>query len=122
VTCEQGPEDLGCRGGAGGQLFVDAWHAAEASVGQEAAADLLHFEDLETLLRSLTPARWRLLKTLRSSGASSVRALARAMARDSKSVHTDVRVLESIGLVDRTQDSRVQVPWDVVTAELNLAA
>ncbi len=106
----------------GGRLFVDAWHAAETSVGQEAAVDLLHFEDLETLLHTLTPARWRLLKTLRSFGASSVRALARAMARDYKSVHTDVRVLESIGLVERTQDNRVQVPWDVVTAELHLAA
>lgn len=106
----------------GGRLFVEAWHAAETSVGQEAAVDLLHVEDLESLLRSLTPARWQLLKALRSCGASSVRALAKSTGRDSKSMHTDVRVLESIGLVDRTQDNRVQVPWDVVTAELHLAA
>jgi predicted transcriptional regulator len=106
----------------GGRLFVDAWHAAATSVGQEAAVDLLHFEDLETLLRCLTPTRWRLLKALRSSGPSSVRALARSMARDYKSVHTDVRALEAIGLVERAEDNRVQVPWDVVTAELHLAA
>ena len=105
----------------GGRRFIEAWHAAETGEGREASTDLLIFEDLETLLRHLTPVRWRLLKALHASGPSSVRALARTMARDSKNVHTDVRALESVGLVDRTDDNRVAVPWDVVTAELCLA-
>ena len=40
----------------------------------------------------------------------------------SKNVHTDVRRLEQIGLIERTRDGKVQVPWDVVEAQLELAA
>jgi predicted transcriptional regulator len=102
--------------------FVEAWHAAESGSATAAPVEALVFEDLETLLRYLTPGRWRLLKALRASGPSSVRAIAKAAARDYKSVHTDVRILESIGLVERTDDNRVVVPWDAITAELRLAA
>jgi len=99
-----------------------ARHASEAAAEPEKPVDMLVFENLETLLRYLTPARWRLLKTLRTTGPSSVRAVSRSTARDYKSVHTDVRILESIGLIERTEDKRVFVPWDAVTAELELAA
>lgn len=108
--------------GEDGRRFVDAWHAAEGSAGDGSAVERLVFEDLETLLRHLTPGRWRLLRELRRLGPSSVRALAKALARDYKGVHTDVRTLETIGLVERNEDRRVLVPWQVVVAELLLAA
>ena len=63
-----------------------------------------------------------LLKKLRTTGPMSVRALARAVERDSKNVHTDVRRLEQIGLIGRTKDNRIEVPWDIVEAHLRLAA
>jgi hypothetical protein len=50
-------------------------------------------------------------------GPSSVRELSRATARDYRSVHTDERVLESIGLIERTEENSIVVPWDVVTAD-----
>ena len=106
----------------GAHRFVELWHASESGAEHEAPVELLVFEDLETLLRYLTPARWKLLKALRGLGPSSVRGLSKATARDYKSVHGDVRILESIGLVKRTEDNRVMVPWDAVTAELLLAA
>ena len=105
----------------GSQDFIDAWHAAEA--GEEhPCEDRLVFEDLETLLRTLTPARWRLLRALREVGPSSIRALARTLGRDYKNVHTDVHLLERLGLVTRTTGGRVAVPWETVLAELSLAA
>ena len=106
----------------GAQRFVEQWRAMELGDAPDTPVELLVFEDLETLLRHLTPARWRLLKALRSTGPSSVRALSKTTARDYKSVHTDVRILESIGLIERTEDKLVFVPWDVITAELLLAA
>jgi predicted transcriptional regulator len=106
----------------GARQFVEQWRAMESGDTPETPAELLVFEDLETLLRYLTPARWRLLKSLRSTGPSSVRAISRITKRDYKSVHTDVRLLESIGLIGRTEDGLVVVPWDAVTAELLLAA
>ncbi len=106
----------------GARGFVAAWRAAEAGAEPGEAVERLVFEDLETLLRHLTPGRWRLLKTLRGAGPSSVRALAMKLDRDYKSVHGDVKRLEAVGLLERTDDQRVVVPWEIVVAELRLVA
>ncbi len=101
--------------------FIDAWRRAER--GEKVHAEQrLTFENLETLLRVLTSARWRLLRTLRAKGPMSIRALAVAEGRDYKNVHTDVRKLEQIDLIAHTQDDKVKVPWDIVEARLRLAA
>ena len=101
--------------------FIDAWKRAERG-GKVKAEHRLDFENLETLLRTLTRGRWVLLKTLRTNGPMSVRALASALGRDYKNVHTDVQRLEHIGLIGRTQDDKVEVPWDIVEARLSIAA
>ena len=62
------------------------------------------------------------MKTLRTNGAKSVRSLANKLGRDYKNVHTDVRRLESIGLIDRTEDNKIEVSWDILEARLRLAA
>jgi predicted transcriptional regulator len=101
--------------------FIDAWKRAERG-GRAQTEHRLDFESLESLLKTLTSGRWVLLKRLRKIGPMSVRALANELERDYKNVHTDVKKLESLGLVGRTQDDKVQVPWDVVEARLRLAA
>lgn len=103
------------------QGFVEAWKRAEAGEKIQ-AEERLDFENLETLLKTLTRARWVLLKTLRFAGPMSIRALASKLGRDYKNVHTDVRRLEEIGLVDRDKKGRVRVPWTIVEARLSLAA
>ncbi len=101
--------------------FIDAWQRAECGERLE-TLQWLHFENLETLLRNLTPGRWVLLKKLRTIGPMSIRALANELERDYKNVHTDVRRLEVIGLIRRTKDEKILVPWDIVEARLMLAA
>ncbi|MBW2035768.1 MAG: MarR family transcriptional regulator [Deltaproteobacteria bacterium] len=101
--------------------FIDVWKLAESGEKVE-NEQRLNFENLEILLRTLTSVRWKLLKTLRTNGAMSVRALASALRRDYKNVHTDVGRLERIGLISRTQDQKVEVLWDVVETRLMLAA
>ena len=104
-----------------GRHFIDAWKRAER--GEKVKAEQwLNFENLETLLRTLTPGRWGLLKTLRINGPMSIRGLASRVRRDYKNVHTDVQRLEHIGLIARTQDDKMEVPWDIVEARLDLAA
>ena len=103
------------------QGFIEAWKRAETGERAEAEQRLV-FENLETLLRMLTHGRWVLLKTLRTKGPMSVRALAKELGRDYKNVHTDVRRLEQIGLIDRNKDDKARVPWDIVEARLKLAA
>ncbi|MCP4666080.1 MAG: MarR family transcriptional regulator [Deltaproteobacteria bacterium] len=101
--------------------FVEAWRRAESGEKLE-VEQWLYFENLETLLKTLTRGRWVLLKKLRKNGPMSVRALANELARDYKNVHTDVKRLEHIGLIGRTKNDKVEVPWDLVEARLRLAA
>ena len=101
--------------------FVEAWKLAERGEKVQ-ERNMLHFENLEVLLRTLTPGRWSLLKKLHANGSMSIRALAKDLDRDYKNVHTDVRRLENIGLIGRTKDDRIIVPWDIVEARLLLAA
>jgi predicted transcriptional regulator len=99
----------------------EAWRKAEKDKPVE-SEEYLTFDNLETLLRVLTPARWTLLRFLRREGPMSIRALATGLRRDYKNVHTDVRALERIGLLTRAKDRGVRVPWDTILAEVRLEA
>jgi predicted transcriptional regulator len=101
--------------------FIDVWKRAERGEKIQ-EKNRLNFENLEVLLKTLTPARWTLLKKLHANGPMSIRALASDLDRNYKNVHTDVRRLENVGLIDRTKDDRIIVPWDIVEARLLLAA
>jgi predicted transcriptional regulator len=89
--------------------FIDAWKRAERDQKIE-AEHRLYFENLETLLKTLTTGRWVLLKILRTNGPMSIRALANELERDYKNVHTDVRRLEHIGLIGKTKDKKMTTP------------
>lgn len=97
--------------------FEAAWHLA---TGRAPAAPLqvLSFGGLPLLLRTLTPARWALLEHLRKAGPVSVYALARALGRNYKNVHTDVGQLTDVGLIEKQEDGKIRVAWDSVRAEL----
>jgi predicted transcriptional regulator len=101
--------------------FIDAWKRAEHGKSVQAEYKL-NFENLETLLKTLTRGRWVLLKTLHKIGPMSIRGLANELSRDYKNVHTDVRLLENLGLIDRTENNEIEVPWTIVEARLQLAA
>ena len=101
--------------------FIEAWKRAERGEKIQ-EKNMLNFENLELLLKTLTPGRWTLLKILHTNGPMSIRALANDLGRDYKNVHTDVRRMENVGLISRTKDDRILVPWDIVEARLLLAA
>ena len=62
------------------------------------------------------------IERLQEIGPSSVRGLARALERDVKRVHEEVGVLTDSGLVARTGDGKLEVPYDVIRAEFDLRA
>lgn len=78
---------------------------------------ILSLAHLPLLLRTLTPARWALLDRLREAGPLSIYELAKRLERDYKNVHTDVARMAEIGLIEKQNDGRVSVPWDVIRAE-----
>lgn len=104
-----------------GQQFIEAWERARASEAVEPYYGL-GFETLETLLNTLTPKRWALLTYLRRHGPMTVYALAKGLDRDYKNVHGDVKVLQELDLIARTEDGKIEVPWDEIEAHLRLAA
>ena len=82
----------------------------------------LAFESARLLFSELTPARLDLLDTLRKSGPCTVYALAKTAGRNDSNVHTDVARLIELGLIERTDDEKVFVPYDDVEVHFRLAA
>ena len=82
----------------------------------------LSFATPEQMFRVLTVKRWQLLTTLRAHGAWSIRALAGALGRDYKAVHTDVMALIDARLIERDEAGLISVPWTKISAEIDLAA
>ena len=78
------------------------------------------FESVKALFTELTPARIDLLEALRKCGPCSVYALAKSVARNYSNVHTDAGKLEEHGLVKRTPDDLVFVPFESVEIHLAL--
>jgi predicted transcriptional regulator len=101
--------------------FVDAWHRAERGESPEEPVSRICFQNLETLLKTLTPRRFELLKVLHDSGDMSIRALAALLKRDYKNVYQDVQTLKAVGLVVAARGG-FSAPWERIVAEISLAA
>jgi predicted transcriptional regulator len=107
-------------GSAGDALdrFEAAWNRA-AEGRPPKTLHLLSVENLPLLLKTLSPARFALLRALRETGPLSIYQLAKRLGRDYKNVHTDVTQLIALGLIAKMDDG-VAVPWDLLRAELVL--
>jgi len=102
--------------------FAEAWRRSERGNPPEQPVERLYFEDLPTMLKTLTPRRFDVLRVVHEIGPVSVRALAARTKRDYKNVHHDISVLERVGLVMRSPDGRLTAPWNKIIAEFALAA
>lgn len=80
----------------------------------------LSFESARGLFSELTPARIDLLEALRRCGPCSVYALAKEVERNYSNVHTDIGKLEEHGLVKRTPEDMVFVPFESLEIHLSL--
>jgi predicted transcriptional regulator len=69
------------------------------------------YESPAALFREITPKRWELLARLQQTGPLAVRALARDLERDVRRVHDDVTTLLEVGLIEKTADGKVCVPF-----------
>ena len=81
----------------------------------------LSFESARSLFADLTPARLDLLDTLRRVGPCSIYALAKAAERNYSNVHADVARLEELGLIERSNEDGIFVPFDAVEILVPLA-
>ena len=116
------PRQLEVRLGAAGDAldrFEAAWHRLEEGRAMR-PLEILSVPDLPSLLRTLSVARWSLLQRLSAEGPLSIYELAKRLQRDYKNVHTDVTQLAAIRLIERRDDGKVGVPWELLRAELRL--
>ena len=105
-----------------GDDFVRAWKRAETGLPPEEPICRLHFADTATLFKYLSPKRFELLQHLREVGPLSIRKLAAELHRDYKNVHSEVKELLYVGLIEETEQGLLSVPWDVIVSELPLLA
>jgi predicted transcriptional regulator len=89
--------------------------------GKKQAA-YISFPSLELLWKVITPRRWEMLRAMAGSGPLAIRALARQVGRDVKTVHGDVQALIAAGVLDRTDDGQVLFPYDAVHVDFVLRA
>jgi predicted transcriptional regulator len=104
-----------------GSVFKTA--AAQVTAARRGRAPDFHlsFESARSLFAELTPARLDLLDTLRRVGPCSVYALAKAAERNYSNVHTDAARLEELGLIDRSAEGEILVPYESVEIVVPLA-
>jgi len=95
--------------------------AVDAFKGRKAGARI-SFASPELLFRLLTAKRWELLRAMAGGGAMPIREAARRVKRDVKAVHGDVHKLLDAGILRRTEDGRVEFPFDAVRVDALLKA
>jgi len=93
---------------------------AAAFRGQRQGAHI-SFASEEILWKTITPKRWAMLKLMAGQGPMAIRDIARRGDRDVRAVHSDVHVLMTAGLVERTDDGRVQFPYDAIHVDFVLS-
>lgn len=80
------------------------------------------FASLELLWKVLTPKRWEIVRAMTGAGPLAIRAVARRVERDVKSVHGDVQALLKAGVLDRAADGRVAFPYDQIHVDFVVRA
>jgi len=71
----------------------------------------ISFETFALMWKVLNANRWALLQAMCGAGVLGLRELARRVGRDVKSVHADTRVLLDAGVIDRTDDGKLLLPY-----------
>ena len=82
----------------------------------------ISFATAELLWKVITPKRWEVLRAMTGAGPIAIREVARRVTRDVKSVHGDVQALLKAGVLDRTDDGRIILPYDEIHVDFVLRA
>ncbi len=94
--------------------FAKAWKTGKYG------GEHFEFESPAALFQAITPKRWELIEALQTTGPLSLRALARHLGRDVKRVHEDVHRLIEIGLIEKTEDGKLVIPFAEIRTDFVL--
>jgi predicted transcriptional regulator len=93
--------------------------AAQALKGR-APSTFINFASPELLFKLLSTKRREILRALTGAGPLSIREISRRMERDIKATHGDVTMLLTAGVLRKTEDGLVELPFDVIKVEVVL--
>jgi predicted transcriptional regulator len=102
------------------------WRETRAAVigawktGKPEAAARFNFESLEAAWELFNVKRWAILKLTAGQGPLSIREIARRTWRDVRAVQGDVRLLYHSGAIDKTDDGKMILPFEVIRLDLTL--
>ena len=98
---------------------------AEAALAMETGqAQGAHYSlsSPQALMRTLGGKRFDLIQALGGAGPVTIREAARRVGRDVKAVHGDVQTLLACGVLDKTDDGKIEFPFDAVHVDFMLKA
>jgi predicted transcriptional regulator len=93
-----------------------------AAFRSERQGAFIGFASLELLWKVLTPKRWEIVRAMTGVGPLGIRALARRVERDVKSVHGDVQALLKAGVLVRGKDGKIVFPYDEIHVDFVVRA
>jgi predicted transcriptional regulator len=88
----------------------------------KARGTFINFATSDLLFKLLSTKRREILRTLTGAGPLSIREISRRMERDIKAVHGDVTMLLTAGVLQKTDDGLVELPFDVIRVDVVLRA
>lgn len=95
--------------------------ALDAFAGKRRGAHI-SFASADLLWKVLTAKRWELLKAMAGAGAMTLREAARRAERDVKAVHGDVHALLAAGVLRKSEDGKIEFPFEAVHVDFVLKA
>jgi len=95
--------------------------AQDAFKGNKQGARI-SFATPELLFRVMTMKRWELVRAMAGAGPLTIRGAARRVHRDVKAVHGDVQALLNAGILHKTEDERIVLPFDAIRVDVMLRA
>ena len=96
--------------------------AARAMESGKAQGPRYCFSSAQALMRTLGGKRFDLIQALSGVGPVTIREAARRAGRDVKAVHGDVQTLLACGVLDKTDDGKIQFPYDAVHVDFMVKA
>ena len=95
--------------------------ATRAFSGERVGA-FLSFATPELLLKTITAKRLEIFDAMAGAGPMSIRELARRVGRDVKAVHGDVQVFVDRQIIVKTDDGKIELPYEQVRVNFTLGA
>jgi predicted transcriptional regulator len=95
--------------------------ALDAFSGKRRGAHI-SFASADLVWKVLTAKRWELLQAMAGGGVMTLREAARRADRDVKAVHGDVHALLAAGILRKTEDGKIEFPFDAVHVDFMLEA